>query len=355
MSSKRILLLSAYDANSHRYWHQQIITGMPQHQWQLLTLKDRFFSWRMGGNAMSFKNQFHQKLQQKYDVLLATSMTDLSTLVGLYPHLNQIPKLLYFHENQFAYPKNNNQQGLLEIQLRNIYAAMVADQLFFNSAYNRDSFLSGVSGFIDKMPDGISQELLSTFDDKAYVLPVPIKGDCVPTDKTVNNKVTEVIWNHRWEHDKGPETLLKLMQLCANQPNIKFHVIGQKFRNIPPSMQEIINNHKHQCLTLGYVESREKYIEILQHADVVLSTAHHDFQGISVLEAVACGCKPIVPNRLVYPEYYSLKNCYDSTPDHTLKEAHCIYQLLQNPDQLPYKAPDLSWGKLKSSYEKIPE
>lgn len=353
MNTKRILLLSAYDASSHQYWHQQIIKGFPQHHWQLLTLKDRFFSWRMGGNAMNFQKDYHHQLMEEFDALLATSMTDLSTLVSLYPHLNQIPKTLYFHENQFAYPKNHNQLGLKEIQLRSIYSAMVADSLVFNSKYNHDTFFIGVKSFLKQMPDGVPVELHDQLVKKSTVIPVPIKSGCTAKVKRKINNQLEVVWNHRWEHDKGPETLLTLMRLCHDKPFIKFHVLGQQFKNKPNAFQQIIANHSHQCLNIGFIESRTKYIQVLQQADVVLSTAYHDFQGLAMLEAVACGCKPIIPNRLVYPEYYPQNNCYDSNPDDVLKEAQSIFKLLKNADQLLDSAPDMSWKNLKPFYEKI--
>ena len=39
----------------------------------------------------------------------------------------------------------------------------------------------------------------------------------------------------------------------------------------------------------GLIERKEDYRALLAEADVVLSTAIHDFQGLSVLEAVAAG------------------------------------------------------------------
>jgi glycosyltransferase involved in cell wall biosynthesis len=53
-----------------------------------------------------------------------------------------------------------------------------------------------------------------------------------------------------------------------------------------------------------------KYIQLLKMGDVVVSTANHEFFGISVLEAVRAGCRPLVPDRLSYPELFQQKYLY---------------------------------------------
>ncbi len=356
MKSKRILLLSAYDARSHRFWREQLVSQFGQHDWVVLTLKDRFFAWRMGGNALNFKAEYNDLLQADYDLLIATSMKDLATLRGMYPHLAKIPNLLYFHENQFAYPVNHKQQGLKEIQMRSLYSAMVADQITFNSEFNRDSFFAGLSGFIKQMPDGIPNNLENQLAAKSTVLAVPLADDCQPnrSSKTSIKPYTEVVWNHRWEHDKGPETLLKLLYFCQHKSPttkpIRFHIIGQQFREQPATMQTIKEQHSDQCLSLGFIESRDQYLKILQSADVVLSTALHDFQGLAVLEAAACGCLPLVPDRLVYPELYPDSNRYNSTPGNPKKEAQAIYQKLQKLDQLQTADIRCHWQDLHAAY-----
>ncbi len=354
MSLKKILLLSAYDARSHQYWHRSLVAQFPQHDWQVLTLKDRFFAWRMGANALNFNAQFDQALRASYDLMIATSMTDLSTLRGLYPNLARIPNILYFHENQFAYPINNKQHGLIEIQLRTIYAAMAADQLTFNSNYNRTTFLQGIDTFCKKMPDGLPKDLVKPLAQKSSTLPVPIADDCQPpSNKNASSPAIQVVWNHRWEHDKGPETLLELMRLCSHETQIKFHIIGQQFRTMPAAMQQITEHHHDQCLTLGFIESRAQYIKTLQQADVVLSTAIHDFQGLAMLEAATCGCLPIAPNRLVYPELYPPSNLYLSTPQEPQKEAQAIWQLLENLHQLQSVQTPFNWQQLQPHYEQL--
>jgi hypothetical protein len=51
----------------------------------------------------------------------------------------------------------------------------------------------------------------------------------------------------------------------------------------------------------GYEEDFAAYARLLWSAQVVVSCAHHDFFGVSVTEAIACGCFPLLANRLNYP------------------------------------------------------
>jgi hypothetical protein len=52
----------------------------------------------------------------------------------------------------------------------------------------------------------------------------------------------------------------------------------------------------------GYAEDTTSYARFLWQADVVVSTAIHEFFGSAVIEACYCGCFPILPRRLSYPE-----------------------------------------------------
>jgi len=51
----------------------------------------------------------------------------------------------------------------------------------------------------------------------------------------------------------------------------------------------------------GYADD-DTYAGLLRSADAVLSTAIHEFFGVSVVEAVYCGAHPVLPRRLSYGE-----------------------------------------------------
>ena len=59
-----------------------------------------------------------------------------------------------------------------------------------------------------------------------------------------------------------------------------------------------------RILHWGFADSRDAYLRLLDLSDVVVSTADHEFFGISVLEATHAGVYPLVPDRLSYPELF---------------------------------------------------
>ena len=315
----KILLLSAYDAPSHQRWRQGLVNNLPDIDWHVLALPARFFSWRIRGNPLSWWGDHYSVLSQEFDAIIATSMVDLSTLVGLFPSLSSVPRLLYFHENQLAYPVSSTQHKSVEPAMVSIYAAMCATRLCFNSEYNRKSFLNGVTALLAKMPDHVPLGLVDHLASKSQVLAVPLEDDCFTlaarfSPTAIQRERGTILWNHRWEYDKSPERLLAVIQHLPAHLPLTFHVVGQRFRQQPKEFELI-----HALLVKrkwlgcwGYVDSLSEYRKLLRRSHLVLSTAIHDFQGLSILEAVAAGAVPIVPDRLAYQELFPVAYRYAS-------------------------------------------
>ncbi|TNE98199.1 MAG: DUF3524 domain-containing protein [Gammaproteobacteria bacterium] len=299
----RILLLSGYDAGSHRRWYKQLVALLDDFDWTILSLSPRFFRWRIRGNPLNWLHE--PALREQWDLVIATSMVDLSTLRGIHPHLSTVPCVLYMHENQFAYPASGAQPSSVDPQMVNLYSALSADRVVFNSSWNQKSFLDGVEALMSKMPDGVPEGLVGELEKKSQVVPVPIEDRLFvkqPVEK--NWQCPHLLWNHRWEYDKGPERLLALLQsLERRRVPFRLSVVGERFRRYPPVFDSIHEQFGHRIERWGYLESRASYEQLLLESDVVVSTAVHDFQGLSMLEAMAAGCIPLAPDRLAYPEY----------------------------------------------------
>jgi glycosyltransferase involved in cell wall biosynthesis len=356
----RVLLLSAYDAHSHRRWREGLVTAFPEREWTLLTLPPRNFAWRIRGNSLSWAFGDRALLERRYDLLVTTSMTDLSTLRGLVPALAQLPTLVYCHENQFAYPAGRQQPVRVESMMVNLYTLLAADQVLFNSGWNRDSCLHGIQGLLAKMPDAVPPGVVAHIAAKSRVLPVPLETDWYTAAAgTVRDQPLTIVWNHRWEYDKGPERLLAaLMQLRQSGMDFRVHVVGQQFRRQPAEFAVMQAGLGKYIGSWGMVQEQADYRHLLQQSDIVLSTALHEFQGLAVQEAVASGCIPLVPDRLAYPEYFAAPYRYPSYLDDPEREGEAIAaRILQwsrgEGSQGVPPRPDLSglsWARQKAAY-----
>ncbi|WP_110687555.1 tRNA-queuosine alpha-mannosyltransferase domain-containing protein [Salinicola aestuarinus] len=308
----KALLLSAYDAVSHRVWADGLVEAFPGIEWTRLALPPRHFSWRIRANPLLWHLDAEEALDQPFDLVVATSMVDLATLLGLHPSLAGAHKVVYFHENQFAFPRSEKQMPRPEPAMVNLYSALAADTVIFNSRYNRDSFFSGVSAFLARMPDrpkiGPRLERLSAV---AEVLPVPLSDGAADADsQRVTSAVRpragrRIVWNHRWEYDKNPEDFFSALALLIEW-EVAFEVVvmGQQFRDSPEVFDAARSWLGDRVLCWGE-QSPVAYREWLASADIVVSTTHHEFQGLAIMEAVALGCVPLVPDRLCFPDYYA--------------------------------------------------
>ena len=317
----RVLLLSAYAAASHLHWQRSLLAMFPDWQWQVLTLPPRHFSWRIRGNPLYWALSERALLDEDYDLLVATSMVDLATLRGLVPALSGLPSLLYFHENQFDYPQQSGQHSLVEAQMVSLYSALAADRIVFNSAYNRDTFLWGVDALLRKLPDRVPDGVATTLAGKSTVLPVPVdiegqKGTDHPWSGACAcypQRPLRLVWSGRFEHDKGGDTLWHtLSELDSLGLDYELAMTGQQFRSAPAVFSRIETGFSHRLVQFGYLVKITDYRALLCAADIVLSTAQHEFQGLAVLEAVASGCLPAVPDRQAYPDIYPREFRYSS-------------------------------------------
>lgn len=248
-------------------------------------------------------------------------MVDLATLKGLHPRLAGVPCLYYFHENQFAYPVSEGQFNSVDPQMVQLYGALAADRLLFNSAYNRDSFILGVSELLNKLPDEIPDGVAAALTVKSKCLPVAI----APVTAEDHRRNNLILWNHRWEYDKNPRLFLEaLLRLQGMRPDFELALLGCRPLKKPYVLAEIETRFADRIIVNGKV-SRQQYHHYLAQSAIVVSTAIHEFQGLSVLEAVSAGAVPLVPDDLCYREQYATAYRYKAGDSHALAEKLAIF------------------------------
>ena len=311
-----VLALQPYFGGSHAQFHNGWVANS-LNQWTTLELPPRHWKWRMRHAAIHFVKQIHEMSDrgESWDVILATDMMNIAELRGLLRHdLRRLPIVLYFHENQFVYPNQWSQERDRHFPFTNFVSALAADELWFNSQFNLDSLVHELRGSTKRWPDFPPSAEIETLIGKSQIQPPGVEAppfelsafESARLRRAKDGEPIHIVWAARWEHDKDPDSLFEALQKLqtAGVP-FRLSVIGQSFRTIPPVFEDIKTTFKDQIQRWGYQESRHQYWEALAEADVFVSTAKHEFFGLSAAEAIAAGTFPLLPDRLAYPELLS--------------------------------------------------
>lgn len=358
----RALLISAYDARSHRRWRVGVVDACSAFDWQVIALPPRHFAWRVRGNALGLLEPVRRAaLDRPPALVLATSMTDVVALRALCPALAATPLIVYFHENQFAYPSRPGLTGddrLEDVRFASVLRALAADRVVFNSAWNRDSFLAGARALLERMPDAVPACMTERLAARCEVLPVPLEDACFGAADVAHGRgPLTLVWNHRWEHDKAPERLhAALLHVRAAGVSFRLHLLGERFRDAPEIFRAFGRDFPDALGQVGFVSDPAAYRAVLAASDVVVSTALQDFQGLSVLDAVAAGCDALAPARLAYSEFLPERCLYPSFPADPKAEAQALATALLARARQRAPAPDLAalaWSELAPRYDAL--
>ncbi|MCB9857568.1 MAG: DUF3524 domain-containing protein [Phycisphaerales bacterium] len=300
----RVLALEPYYGGSHKAF----IDGwrdVSRHDWTLLTLPAHKWKWRMRHAALTFANALlANEPPIEFDAVFCTDMLNLAEFRGLAPKaVRDLPTILYFHENQLTYPFRDDEPRDLHFGFTNILSALAADAVWFNSAFHRDDFLDAADDLLRRMPDHVPANAIESIRIRSCVMTPGIALPHVPERSQANVGPLRIVWAARWEHDKNPDDFFAaLRDIAQHEIDFRLSVLGQHFKDVPPVFAEARNEFADRIDHWGYLENRDAYLNELARADVFVSTAHHEFFGLAAVEAMACGCVPLLPNRLAYPE-----------------------------------------------------
>lgn len=323
-----ILLISPYHGGSHQAWAEGY-RRYSAHMVELLALPAHFWKWRMHGGAVTLARRWLAAGAGPLpDLLLATDLLDLTTFLALTRQQTaDIPAAVYMHENQLTYPlPDDPTTGPMRRQLGerdrhyafiNYASMLAATRVFFNSHYHLTTFFDALTPFLRHYPEYNELDTVELLRGKSEVLPVGIDlrrlGAEPPNLEPAAPPL--ILWNQRLEYDKNPEQFIRVLnELAAEGIAFRIALCGERFGAPSQAWQEGVTALGARVIYDGYAND-ETYRRLLWEATLTFSTAHHEYFGISILEAIAAHTLPLLPNRLSYPEIIP--------PDF---HAHCLYR-----------------------------
>ncbi len=309
----KALLIEPFYGGSHKQWADDLVK-YSAHQIQLLTLSGHHWKWRMQEGAISLAAKFN-KSDYKPDVILATDMLDLPTFLAFTGDgLSGTKKILYFHENQLTYPWSEKDRDKKRgrdnhYAFINFKSALIADKCLFNSAFHLNSFLQALPVFLKQFPDRNNLISVEKIAQKSEVLHLGLDLktlDAGRDGKEEKQKRALILWNHRWEYDKNPESFFTtLFKLKERGIEFKLAVLGEELDKCPEIFDEAKKKLAAEIVHWGFVKSKKAYAKWLWRADILPVTSIQDFFGGSIIEAVYCNTIPLLPRRLAYPEHFT--------------------------------------------------
>jgi glycosyltransferase involved in cell wall biosynthesis len=358
----RILFLNAFHGGSHAAFAEGLAQHS-RHSVELLSLPGLNWRWRMRGAALALARMAGER-RSRPDLILATDMLDFAAFLALTRHWSaHLPTAIYFHENQLTYPLPPGRERDLAFAFTNYLSAQAADVTIFNSAFHRHEFLAALPGLLGRFHDYQELTGIAVLRERCHVLPpgLDLAGlDALkPAPRADETRAAPLIlWNGRWEYDKAPGLFFEALARLANE-GLAFQVAiaGQPIDPHDPAFLNARAQLGERLIHFGYAD-RASYARLLWQADVVVSTAIQEYFGMGLVEAIYCGCIPVLPQRLNYPDLLPPQLhpfCLYDDDAALVARLHTVLENLPSLRQLPLRAiaAPYDWRRLIGLYDRL--
>jgi len=335
-----ILAVEPFFSGSHKAYLEGL-RDHSSHNVIPVTLNYKRWKWRMHGDSVKLA-EMTSNVEENIDLLLVSSMTNLPAFLALTnPRFAYTPKVMMMHENQLTQPLPEGEDRDLTYGYINYLSMLSADVLLFTTQFHMDDLLSELPNFLEHFPDDKHYNTIDQIRRKSRVMypGLNLKVFDDQPDIRSNNDRPVIVWNQRWQFDRNPGMFFKVLNRL-NDIDLEFDLIlaGDTKHQKPEEFEKAWRRFGDQITHFGYVENVENYSRLLHSGDIVVSTATHEFFCVAIMEAIYCGCHPLVPNKLHYPELIP------DTLHEPLLHAPVLYD---TEDELSYIMKKLLTGEMK--------
>ena len=311
MDPLRVLFLESFFGGSHAAFAEGY-RAHSRHQIDLHTLPGR--EWRRRQRLAGW--YFAETCSAgSYDLVLTSDLLNLADFKAAQPRNQPVPPMvLYMHETQCTYPLPSGKSHNAEMVFFDVKNCCFADAVVFNSYTHRESFLQAIEPWLAEVNEidgaGRHEEIRQKAEVVYPGVDVPAARDASTRQAEATRDATgpreaapTIVWNHRWEYDKNPPAFFRAIERLADAGlDFGLIILGENPRSRPTEFEEAHRRFADRVRHYGYASSRRRYLELLALGDVVVSTAVQENFGIATVEAIAAGCRPVLPKRLSYPE-----------------------------------------------------
>jgi len=270
-----------------------------------VTLSEKYWKWRQHGSSINMADKA-LAMKEPIDLIVASNFTNLPAFISLTrARFTGTPIVLYMHENQITNPLPPGEERDVTYCYVNFLSTLVADQVIFSSKFHFDSFMGALPEFLDQFGEFAHKETIDIIRAKSRVLYPGLflkRHDQWRKPAPASDKLT-VVWNQRWEFDRNPAMFFRIMNRL-DDAGCDFNLIlaGDSNFEKPEEFERAQRRYGDRVLHYGFVSDYGEYSRLLHQGDVVVSTSDYDFFGVAIMEAIYCGCHPVLPRRLTYPE-----------------------------------------------------